>query len=76
MAFTLKELAENPSLLRDLRKRAAASHGCAGCGVTLQETITGKRQLQGRDVCSDCYYEAFGNFIEEYPIVSAGKRRS
>jgi protein-arginine kinase activator protein McsA len=76
MAFTLKELAENPNLLRDLRKRASASHGCAGCATTLQETLTGKRQLDGNDVCSDCYYEEFGKFIEEYPIVSAGKRRS
>jgi hypothetical protein len=28
------------------------------------------------DCCEDCYYEEFGNFIENNPITSIGIRRS
>jgi hypothetical protein len=75
MAFYLKDLAENPQLLRDLRARADA-HRCVECDTPLQETLTGKRQIAGKDACSDCFYDELGKLVEEHPIASAGKRRS
>jgi len=47
------------------------THACAECGVLLQESITGMHRLDGKPVCSDCY---FGDKMEEilrtHPIES------
>ena len=43
--------------------------GCDGCGIPLQESVTGNRRLKsGRFLCSDCYFEEFGDFLEKNPI--------
>jgi len=72
MALQLKDLAENPRLLQDLRARVQS---CSKCGTLLQETLTGKRQISTGDACSDCYYEELGALVEQHPIASAGRRR-
>jgi len=72
MVLYLKDLAENPRLLEELRTRVES---CSKCGVPLQETITGKRQLESGDACSDCFYGVLGDAVEEHPIASAGTRR-
>ena len=72
MVLYLKDLAENPKLLEELR---AQQPSCKVCGVVLQETITGKRSVPGGYACSDCFYEVLGEVVEKHPIASAGTRR-
>lgn len=38
---------------------------CKGCGIPLQESVTGNRPDQK---CSDCYFEEFGEEIDAHPI--------
>ena len=72
MILYLKDLAANPRLLENLRTQ---EEKCSKCGIPLQETLTGKRQLDCGDACSDCFYGALGEAVEEHPIASAGTRR-
>ncbi|MBI4027618.1 MAG: hypothetical protein HY360_21710 [Verrucomicrobia bacterium] len=72
MTIYLRDLLEKPELLEDL---CSDQQKCSGCGIMLQETITGKRQTPGGYACSDCYYEQLGEEIERRPIASAGIRR-
>lgn len=41
---------------------------CTKCGVTIKEFLTGRKKINGQIHCDDCYYEEFGNVIEENPI--------
>jgi hypothetical protein len=81
MAFTLKELAQNPSLLRDLRARCNESKPLCGngCGQALNFS-SGRNPMKknGKDIlaCDDCFYDELGKLVEEHPIPSAGFRRS
>ena len=77
MTIYLKDLVKNPRLLEELRaKQPTPGPCCCGCGVMLQETITGRRKTPKGEACSDCYYESLGELVETHPIVSAGIRRS
>ena len=38
---------------------------CRCCGIPLQESVTGNRPDQK---CSDCYFEEFGEELDEHPI--------
>lgn len=42
--------------------------GCGHCGVPLQETLTGCREYDGKNLCSDCYFDALGDELEAHPI--------
>lgn len=64
MAFFLKDLAADPSLLDDLRDRQPKPV-CKECACPLHHGF-----------CQDCYHEGVGKLVEEHPIVSAGIRRS
>jgi hypothetical protein len=72
MVLFLDQLDDNPGLLDELWTE---SETCCKCGVVLQETITGKRQLGAGNACSDCFYGKLGDVIEQNPIASAGIRR-
>lgn len=48
---------------------------CCKCGVPLRETVTGNRPTDHGCMCSDCYYDALGEIIEQHPIVSARAHR-
>lgn len=59
------------------RDRAALAAGrapqgvfsCADCGVPLQETVTGNRPCgEAGHLCSDCYFDAFGEELDARPI--------
>lgn len=41
---------------------------CEGCGVSLQEAITGYRRVAGRPHCSDCYFSMMSDEIDKHPI--------
>ena len=79
MSFSLEELARNPDLLKQFRARHAQP--CeGGCGQNLSGTLTGRNivNFDGKEieVCDDCFYGMLGEVVEQYPIVSAGIRRS
>lgn len=77
MAIYLKDLVKNPHLFDELREQHRHDGPCCcGCGVILQETITGRRKTPKGEACSDCYYESLGDLVEAHPIASAGIRRS
>lgn len=40
---------------------------CAACKILLQESLTGRREYDNEAYCSDDYYEALGEMIENYP---------
>lgn len=47
-----------------------------GCGQPLEPRVDGERpRIDGREVNPDCYFEAFGKEIEEYPILPPRIRR-
>lgn len=48
---------------------------CADCSVVLQETITGSRYYldannNRKNVCSDCYFDAFDEILVNHPLKS------
>lgn len=49
---------------------SARTDACAadGCGVVLQEAITGYREFDGKPHCSDHYFEKLGEMVERYPL--------
>ncbi len=66
------------ALLEAYEKRQAEktrSQVCAKCQESLQETLTGNRPTDEGCVCSDCYYEALGELVEQHPIVGARAHR-
>jgi hypothetical protein len=69
MAIPLKKLIKHPELLSN------EGPVCAVCHILLQETITGKRRIGDKEVCSDCYYEKLGELVEEHPIATGRVRR-
>jgi hypothetical protein len=52
---------------------------CSVCDIPLQESITGNRVVRKngrvRHVCSDCYFEKWGDEIEKHPIAMPRRRR-
>jgi len=41
---------------------------CLICGVTLHETTTGCRKVEGGCECGDCYFKTFSEELERHPI--------
>ncbi len=72
MALTMKEIRLNPALVHNLY---SSTGKCNTCDVSLQETVTGKRHIDGAEYCSDCYYEEVGAVVEESAIGTARIRR-
>lgn len=71
MPIYLKDVAKDPQILM----RSVREQRCCKCNVSLQETITGKRHTADGFACSDCYYEALGEEVEQRPLGGAGVRR-
>lgn len=67
------------ALKRDEQAIAAGKSpvlACATCGVPLQESITGMRlRSDDQSDCSDCYFDAFSEAIDERPIGVARRPR-
>jgi len=64
-----------PLTLEQLRNQIAArrtelpgAQRCVLCSVQLQETVTGNRKTDEGHVCSDCYFQAFGDELDHHPI--------
>lgn len=72
MAILIEDLMGYPDLLNDLDFPAQK---CVGCGVEIQESITGKRYTANGCTCSGCYYQAMGEEIESHPIAIGRVRR-
>jgi len=51
--------------MKDRKYVLAGAKKCAKCDVELQETITGNRKSHLGNVCSDCYYDIFGEEMEK-----------
>jgi len=65
MAMSLRQyLAEAPQ--RD--KVAGSVEQCKDCGVPLQEAIYGYRKVGDHAKCSDCYFDAMSDLIDQAPI--------
>ena len=43
---------------------------CKGCGVPIQEFITGRKKIRNEFYCKKCYYKKLGDLIEERPVGS------
>ncbi len=41
---------------------------CNGCGIHLQEFLTGRKTFKGKLYCKACYYEIVGEILEEHPL--------
>lgn len=41
---------------------------CRTCATPLQETIVGYRPTDDGTLCSDCYFDAISEKIDEHPI--------
>lgn len=41
---------------------------CAKCGKEIHEFLTGRKKIDGKLYCSDCYFEELGTVIETNPI--------
>lgn len=74
MLLTIQDLIAAPQRIAELRPPVETC-AYAGCGTTLQETITGRHKTEAGVFCSDHYYEILGDAIEAHPIVSGGSRR-
>lgn len=74
MPIYLRDILQKPDLLDTLV--SGDTQTCCKCQVSLQETITGRRDTPDGSACSDCYYELLGAEIERHPIASAGVRRT
>ena len=58
----------------DEQAKKAPVSSCARCKTWLQESVTGCRSTAEGHVCSDCYFDAWGDLVEEHAI-SSPKRR-
>lgn len=47
---------------------------CGRCKQALRGAITGRRKIGNEYVCSDCYFEEFGNELEKHPLFVPRKR--
>jgi hypothetical protein len=74
MALTYAEFALIVQSDRDKVRRREPPDGvakCPECAVPLMESVTGNRRLgDGRHVCSDCYFELWGNEIDDHPLLT------
>jgi formylmethanofuran dehydrogenase subunit E len=41
---------------------------CTECGTKLHGFLTGKKKINGKPYCKECYYQHLGKVIEKYPI--------
>ena len=57
------------------REHSSEPKKCAKCGEPLEPRVDGKRPtLNGKEVCSGCYSEEVGSFVEKRPISTPGRR--
>ena len=47
---------------------------CSKCGKKWEDDEEDCNRIDGKPVCSDCYYESFGKFIENNPIGFRGTK--
>ncbi|WP_166145859.1 hypothetical protein [Methylosinus sp. RM1] len=50
--------------------QTAGLETCVSCGIPLQESITGNRHCAEGFVCSDCYFDDFGEELDRHPIAT------
>ena len=41
---------------------------CDKCNKQLSSFLTGKNSTKKGELCDDCYYEEFGDELDEFPI--------
>jgi hypothetical protein len=47
---------------------------CTKCHQVLSSFLTGKNIVSQGNICDDCYYEEFGDEINDYPIGGCSRR--
>lgn len=70
MPLSLKQFfgaVERDKELLEAGKAPKGVHTCNSCGVPLQESVTGNRP---GELCSDCYFDKFGEELDAHPIGS------
>lgn|SRR5579862_634324 len=82
MALTFEQFQAALEADRQKLRRKEAPAGvaaCAICDVPLQESITGNRVIHCDEtiehVCSDCYFEKWGEEIDHHPIAMPRRTR-
>jgi hypothetical protein len=65
MALTLAQYREEAKLLAN---DTSGLETCTDCDTPLQESITGYRPGKHGPRCSDCYFSAISDMIDEHPI--------
>jgi hypothetical protein len=65
VAMTLAQFRES---MAARRAELPGVQRCSGCGVPLQETVTGNRPTHDGHACSDCYFRLLGEELERHPI--------
>jgi formylmethanofuran dehydrogenase subunit E len=43
---------------------------CTKCGKKIHGFLTGKKKIDGKPYCKECYYQELGEVVEKYPIGS------
>lgn len=64
---------ETKKRISKLRKSLPKPEICSKCGKEIPPTYspdTGPKTIDDKPVCNDCWVKAFGNEVEEHPLVS------
>jgi hypothetical protein len=72
MPITVADLIADPGLFAQL---SLPAESCASCGITIQETITGRHKTSSGVLCSDDFFSTLGEELEKHPIASGAVRR-
>lgn len=71
MALTLaqfREVIRRDKAMLDKLQAPVGVEKCPHCGVPIMEATTGNRAFGEENVCSDCYFEKWGDEVEQHPI--------
>lgn len=63
--MNVKEFKEK---MKDPAFRLAGAPVCSKCGDVIDLQVNGVRKYGDKDVCTDCWFDLFGDEIEKHPI--------
>ena len=72
MAMTLQQFLDKQKENPKLDEQGTP---CSKCGKKINYSTGQERLGSGNLVCSDCYFEMWGDEIEKHPIISPGIKR-
>jgi hypothetical protein len=71
MRITVDDFLRDESVIEYL---ASPMETCHCCGVSIQETITGRYKIGDEVFCAEDYFGKLGEELEAHPVHSAGVR--